>query len=130
MENIERFTEGMETLKKMVSPETIEVIGAMEKISPDFWNLIVGFGYGEVYARNGLSLSQREIVTITTLITQGAFEQLEFHIRAALKVGLTKEEIIEVIIQCAAYTGFPKAVKAMQIAGKVFEDIAIGPDGE
>ena len=66
-------------------------------------------------------MQQREIVTLTSLITQGAFGQLEVHLQAALTVGLTKEEITEIIIQCAGYAGFPKAVQAMQMAGEVFE---------
>jgi len=122
MNNNERYDLGMKTLKKMISEESLHTISNMKNISPDFWDMIVGFGYGEVYAREGLSLANREIVTLTTLITQGAFEQLEFHMRAALKVGLTENEIIEIIIQCAAYVGFPKATQAMALAGKVFQE--------
>ncbi|MBO1914194.1 carboxymuconolactone decarboxylase family protein, partial [Microvirga sp. 3-52] len=92
-----------------------------KKVSPDLWELIVSFGFGDLYARNTLSLSQREIITLTTLITQGAFDQLQVHLQAALKVGLTKEEIIEIIIHCAGYVGFPKAVQAMGIADEIFK---------
>ncbi|PYZ94990.1 carboxymuconolactone decarboxylase [Salipaludibacillus keqinensis] len=122
MNKEERYDLGIKTLKKMISDESLNTIGNMKNISPDFWDMIVGFGYGEVYAREGLSLSKREIVTITSLITQGAFDQLEFHIRAALQVGLSENDIIEIIIQCAAYVGFPKACQAMIIAGKVFQE--------
>ncbi|WP_458414689.1 carboxymuconolactone decarboxylase family protein [Schinkia sp. CFF1] len=123
MENNSRFDLGMAKLKEMISEEALSNITYMKNISPDFWDMIVAFGYGDVYGRDGLSITQREIITLTTLVTQGAFDQLEFHMKAALKVGLTKNEIIEVIIQCAAYVGFPKAVQAMTIAGKVFEEI-------
>ncbi|MER2170352.1 MAG: carboxymuconolactone decarboxylase family protein, partial [Psychrobacillus psychrodurans] len=54
--------------------------------------------------------------------TQGAFDQLRVHLQAALNVGLSKEEIIEIIIHCAGYVGFPKAVHAMGIAGEIFEE--------
>jgi len=121
MEKNNRFDLGLSTVKKMVSQEALENISGMKKISPDFWEMIVAFGFGDVYAREGLSYDKREIITITTLITQGAFDQLEFHIRAALNVGLTENEIKEIIMQCAAYVGFPKAVQAMLIAGNVFE---------
>ncbi|QKS70491.1 carboxymuconolactone decarboxylase family protein [Paenalkalicoccus suaedae] len=117
-----RYKKGMDTLKEMISEDTLQAISGMKDISPDFWEMIVGFGYGEVYSREGMSLAEREIVTLTTLITQGAFGQLEFHLRAARKVGLTEAQIIEIIIQCAAYVGFPKATQAMQLAGKVFEE--------
>lgn len=122
MEHNKRYELGLSTLKKMISNEELETIAQMKNISSDFWDMIVAFGYGDVYAREGLTLANREIVTLTTLITQGSFDQLEFHLKGALNVGLTKNEIIEIIIQCAAYVGFPKAVQAMIIAGKVFEE--------
>jgi 4-carboxymuconolactone decarboxylase len=122
MENNKRFQTGISSIKEMVSKEEFEMMEKMKDISPDFWEMIVSFGFGDVYGRGGLSLTQREIVTLTTLITQGAFEQLEVHIRAALNVGLTQNEIKEIIIQCAAYTGFPKAVQAMSIAGSIFAE--------
>ncbi|MBD8068679.1 carboxymuconolactone decarboxylase family protein [Bacillus sp. PS06] len=105
----------------MFSQDTINQMEGIKNISPDLWQMIVGFGFGDVYGRPGLSLEQKEIITLTTLITQGAFEQFEVHVHGALKVGLSKEDIIEIIIQCAAYCGFPKAVQAMGIAGKIFE---------
>lgn len=123
MEKYNRFNLGISKLKNMISEEAFRNIENMKTISPDFWDMIVAFGYGDVYSRDGLSLTQREIITLTTLITQGAFEQLEFHIKAALNGGLTKNEIIEIVIQCAAYVGFPKAVQAMLIAGKIFEEL-------
>lgn len=123
VENNNRFETGITTIKKMVSEEALNEISYMKNISADFWDMIVAFGYGDVYAREGLSLDKREIITLTTIITQGSFDQLEFHIGAALKVGLTENEIKEIIIQCAAYVGFPKAVQAMTIAGKVFGNL-------
>ncbi|MBP0726103.1 carboxymuconolactone decarboxylase family protein [Bacillus sp. RG28] len=123
MENNNRYDLGISTIKKMVSNEALENIEQMKTISPDFWEMIISFGYGDLYSREGLSNTKRVIVTLTSLITQGAFEQLEFHIRAALNVGLTKDEIKEIIIHCSGYVGFPKACQAMMIAGKVFEEV-------
>jgi 4-carboxymuconolactone decarboxylase len=123
MEKNSRFEAGMASMRKMFSAEMLEAMSNMKNISPDFWEMIVAFGFGEVYTREGLSLDKREIVTLTSLITQGAFDQLEVHLRAALNVGLTKEDIIEIIIQCAAYSGFPKACQAMMIAGTIFESL-------
>jgi len=122
MEN-NRYDLGISTIKKMVSNEALENIEQMKKISPDFWEMIISFGYGDLYSREGLSKTKRVIVTLTSLITQGSFEQLEFHIRAALNVGLTKNEIKEIIIHCSGYVGFPKACQAMMIAGKIFEEL-------
>ncbi|PKG23054.1 carboxymuconolactone decarboxylase family protein [Niallia nealsonii] len=123
MENSKRYNKGIETIKKMVSDEEFEGISYMREVSPDFWDMIISFGYGDVYGREGLSLDKREIITITSLISQGLFDQLPFHISAALKTGITQNEIKEIIMQCAAYAGFPKAVQAMTIAGEVFKNI-------
>jgi 4-carboxymuconolactone decarboxylase len=119
-----RFELGIETLEKMFPAESLEGMKKMKEVSPDFWEMIVGFGYGELYPREGLNLAERELVTLSSLITQGAFEQLDVHIRASLRVGLTEHQIKEVIIQCSGYAGFPKAVQAMKMASVIFADEA------
>lgn len=121
MENNKRYESGLKAMEELFSQEVRTGMEEMKKVSPDFWEMIVSFGFGDLYARKSLSLSQREIITLTTLITQGAFDQLKVHLQAALNVGLSKEEIIEVIIHCAGYVGFPKAVQAMGIAGEIFD---------
>jgi 4-carboxymuconolactone decarboxylase len=123
VENNNRYENGLSILSKMFSQEMVEGMTNMKNISPDLWEMIVSFGFGDLYGREGLSLDKREIITLTTLITQGSFDQLEVHIHAALKVGLTQNDIKEIIIHCAAYAGFPKAVHAMQVAGTVFEQL-------
>ncbi|HJF33027.1 MAG TPA: carboxymuconolactone decarboxylase family protein [Sporosarcina psychrophila] len=121
MENNKRYESGLKAMEELFSQEVRTGMEEMKKVSPDLWEMIVSFGFGDLYARKSLSLSQREIITLTTLITQGAFDQLRVHLQAALNVGLSKEEIIEVIIHCAGYVGFPKAVQAMGIAGEIFD---------
>ncbi|WP_186673093.1 carboxymuconolactone decarboxylase family protein [Sporosarcina sp. BP05] len=121
MENEKRHESGLNVMEELFSPEVRTVMAEMKDISPDFYNMIVSFGFGELYAREAISLKHREYITLTTLITQGAFDQYRVHLQAALNIGLTKEEIIEIIIQCVGYVGFPKAVQAMGIAKEVFE---------
>jgi 4-carboxymuconolactone decarboxylase len=121
MEKNERYAAGLKVMEELFSEEVRSGMEQMKEVSPALWELIVSFGFGDLYSRNTLSLSQREIITLTTLITQGAFEQLRVHLQAALNVGLSKEEITEVIMHCAGYVGFPKAVQAMGIAGEIFK---------
>jgi 4-carboxymuconolactone decarboxylase len=124
MDQKERFKLGMDVLDKLVSKQAIEQVHEMEKVSPVFYDLIVGFGYGELWGQDtGITMANRSMITISSLITQGSFEQLEFHLHVALKAGLSKEEIIGTIIHLSGYTGFPKAVKAMQLAQKVFKSL-------
>ena len=114
------FQNGIDVLKQMTDENGMQTIKYLENIFPDFAEKMVSFGFGQVYARPNLDLKLREIVTLTALITQGAFEQLDFHIKAALNLGLKQEEILEIILQCAAYVGFPKACSALVVAGNIF----------
>lgn len=122
MENNERFESGLHAMEELFSEEVRNGMAGIKNISPDFWEMIVSFGFGDLYGRNTLSHAQREVITLTALITQGAFDQLKVHLQAALNVGLSKEEIIELIMHCAGYVGFPKAVQAMGIAGEIFKE--------
>jgi 4-carboxymuconolactone decarboxylase len=106
----------------MTDDEGMKGIKYLQEIFPDFGDKMIDFGYGQIYSRPNLELKLREVVTITALITQGAFEQLNFHIKSALRVGLKQEEILEIILQCAAYVGFPKACSALVIAGQIFKN--------
>lgn len=122
MDNNERYEKGSYVMNELFSEEVQTGMRNIQKISPDFWDMIVSSGFGDLYARNTLTMEQREYITLTTLITQGAFDQLGVHIQAALNIGLTQEEIIEIIIHCTGYVGFPKAIQAMGIAGEIFKE--------
>ncbi|REB08781.1 carboxymuconolactone decarboxylase family protein [Sporosarcina sp. BI001-red] len=120
--NENRYDNGAHVMNELFSEEIQTGMRHIQEISPDLWDMIVSFGFGDLYARNTLSLAQREYITLTALITQGAFDQLRPHIHASLKIGMTQQEITEIIIQCAGYVGFPKAVHAMGIAGEIFKN--------
>src|SRR5690606_34284742 len=103
------------------------LLEALRDIAPDLGRYVVEFPYGDVYTRPGLSLKEREMITVASLITQGhAQTQLKNHIRAALHVGCTRGEIVEIIIQMAVYAGFPAALNAAATAKTVFREL----DGE
>ncbi|WEF22952.1 carboxymuconolactone decarboxylase family protein [Paracoccus sp. S3-43] len=99
------------------------VIDSLADIAPDFADLLFEFPFGDIYARPGLSLRDREIATIAALAAMGnARPQLEVHIRAGLNVGLTRQEIVEVLMQMAVYAGFPAALNGIAAARAVFRD--------
>lgn len=109
-----RFETGMENLKKIDGEGGEAVIRSLENISPDLGKYIVEFAFGDIYDRVGLSLQEREMITLASLLTAGGCEpQLEVHIRGALNVGISSEKIIEVFLQCIPYTGFPKVLNAV-----------------
>lgn len=100
------------------------VIQSLEDIAPDIGRQIIEFAFGDIYTRKTLTLQEREMITITSLLTTGGCEpQLEVHINASLNVGISPEKIIETFIQCIPYAGFPKVLNAVFTAKKVFAEI-------
>ncbi|KRL34533.1 carboxymuconolactone decarboxylase family protein [Liquorilactobacillus uvarum] len=77
--------------------------------------------FDEAKTRNILDMKQREMITITTLLTQGdTSNQLNIHIQGALNVGITRDEIIETFVHCLPYVGFPRVLNAVSVAKTVF----------
>lgn len=117
-----RFEHGMEQLAAVDGAGGENVIRSLEGIAPDLGKFIVEFAFGDIYTREGLTLQEREMITITSLLTAGGCEpQLEVHINGALNVGITPQKVIETFIQSIPYTGFPKVLNAVFVAKKVFE---------
>jgi 4-carboxymuconolactone decarboxylase len=79
----------------------------------DVGRSILEFVYGDIYLRPGLSLRDRELAAVATLVALGRSSQIPQHLRAALKAGVTPEELREVILQTAAIAGFPPAMNAI-----------------
>lgn len=93
------------------------VIKSLADISPDLGKFIVEFAFGDIYTRKVLDLQERELITITSLLTAGGCEpQLEVHINGSLNVGIAPQKVIEAFLQCIPYTGFPKVINAVSIA--------------
>jgi len=118
-----RFKRGAERLGEVDGKGGAHVIASLDGIAPDLGKYIIEFAFGDVYCRDGLSLQEREIITITSLLTAGGCEpQLEVHINGSLNVGIPPEKVIETFIQCIPYTGFPKVLNAVNAAKKIFAE--------
>lgn len=117
----ERYTTGQEMLKRVDGKGGDAVVNSLKDIAPDFARYLIEFPFGDIYARPGLDLRSREVATIAALTSLGnAAPQLKVHIAAGLNVGLTQEEITEVIMQMAVYAGFPAALNGLFAAKEVF----------
>lgn len=117
----ERFITGQKMLQQVDGKGGDAVVESLKDIAPDFARYLLEFPFGDIYARPGLDLRSREIATVAALTAMGtATPQLKVHIAAALHVGLTREEIIEVIMQMAVYAGFPAALNGLFAAKEVF----------
>lgn len=98
------------------------MIAALADIAPDFATYVLEFPFGDIYSRGGLGLREREIATIAALSAMGnAAPQLKVHIEAGLNVGLSQDEIVEILMQMAVYAGFPAALNGLFAAKDVFE---------
>ncbi|MBJ8927509.1 carboxymuconolactone decarboxylase family protein [Citrobacter sp. FDAARGOS_156] len=117
----ERFITGQEMLQKVDGKGGDAVIESLQDIAPDFAQYLIEFPFGDIYSRPGLDLRSREIATVAALTALGnATPQLKVHIGVALHVGLTQDEIVEVIMQMAVYAGFPAALNGLFAAKEVF----------
>ena len=113
----ERFITGQKMLQQVDGKGGNAVVESLKDIA----RYLLEFPFGDIYARPGLDLRSREIATVAALTAMGnAAPQLKVHIAAALHVGLTQEEIVEVIMQMAVYAGFPAALNGLFAAKEVF----------
>ncbi|WP_328767671.1 bifunctional 3-oxoadipate enol-lactonase/4-carboxymuconolactone decarboxylase PcaDC [Streptomyces sp. NBC_00286] len=93
-----------------------------DEFSGDFQEFITRYAWGEVWDRPGLDRRSRSCVTLTALVAGGHLEELAFHIRAALRNGLTPAEIKEVLLHAAVYCGVPAANSAFKVAQQVIRE--------
>lgn len=118
-----RFEKGTEQLRKIDGAGGEEVVQSLQDIAPDLGRYIVEFAFGDIYTRPLLTLQERELITITSLLTAGGCEpQLAVHIKASLHVGITPQKIIETFLQCIPYTGFPRVLNAVFTAQNIFKE--------
>ena len=118
----DRYCQGWQTLKEIDGDAGERVIAGLQTVAPDLAHYVIEFAFGDIYARPTLDLKSREIATIAALTALGnARDQLKVHIHAALNVGCSREEIIEVVMQMAVYAGFPAAINGMSVVREVFD---------
>ena len=102
--------EGMKTRREVLGDEHVDrAIARTTPFTEPFQDLITRYAWGEIWTRPGLDRRTRSCVTLTALVATGREHELAMHVRAALGNGLTREEIGEVLLQCAIYCGVPAA---------------------
>lgn len=117
----ERRERGLAKLQEIDGQHGDAVVDSLVDIAPRLAEQIIEFAFGEIYSRSGLNSKQRQLVTLGALTAQGGCEpQLRVHLNAAIRVGLTREEIIEALLQLSPYTGFPKVLNAITVAKEIF----------
>lgn len=117
------YQDGLEIMKKLAGESGESALQGVAEFAPDFAKIIAGFAFGAIYTRPIFDLKQREFLTLASLITQGAGEnQLEFHLKSALNIGITLEELIEITMHCSIYAGLPRALNALLILQKIYKE--------
>lgn len=118
-----RYERGAELLNQIDGSGGEKVIRSLQDIAPDLGKYILEFAFGDIYSREELDIQEREIITITSLLTCGGCEpQLKVHINASLNVGISPEKIVETFMQCVPYVGFPRVLNAIFTAKEVFSE--------
>jgi 4-carboxymuconolactone decarboxylase len=122
MGNSEAYQTGLDLLNKLHGGQTGEqMVEAMKDICPDFSTMTIEWAMGGIMARPGLDLLTREFLLIASCATLGhTVPQLKAHIDAAMKLGATKEQIVEVLLQLMFYAGGAAVANALGVAGEVF----------
>ena len=122
MLNMTRYEKGKKTIEDIQDRSVEEIFKDLDDIAPDLSRFVIEFPYSEIYTREELDLKTREICTVSALTVLGTIPQLKDHINAALNVGNSPTEIVEIIMQMSAYCGFPKSINAMVAAKEVFSE--------
>ncbi|MBV9723216.1 MAG: 4-carboxymuconolactone decarboxylase [Mycobacterium sp.] len=122
--NDSSYERGKDVRREVLGDNYVEQASARSTaFTRDFQTLVTEFAWGTIWSRPGLDRRSRSMITLTALIARGHHEELALHIAAALRNGLSREEIKEVLLHTAVYCGVPDANAAFRIAQRVFHDI-------
>lgn len=114
---------GFKVRREVLGDEHVDrSIARTTQFTADFQDLITRYAWGEIWSRPGLDRKTRSCITLTALVALGHLDELAMHVRAALRNGLTEDEIKEVLLQSAIYCGVPAANSAFAVAQSVLAD--------
>jgi 4-carboxymuconolactone decarboxylase/3-oxoadipate enol-lactonase/4-carboxymuconolactone decarboxylase len=116
---------GMEIRREVLGDEHVDrALEHTTEFTADFQDLITRYAWGEIWARPGLDRRTRSCMTLVALVTLNRMDELAMHVRAALRNGLTPDEIKEVLLHCAIYCGVPAANAAFHVAQRALDEAA------
>jgi 4-carboxymuconolactone decarboxylase len=122
MEDRERQAAGMKVRREVLGDAHLERAEATKTaFNEEFQDLITRYAWGEIWSRPGLPRHTRSLLTIAMMVALNRTEELRLHLRASAKNGVTRDEIKEVLLQCAVYCGVPAANFAFHVASEVFD---------
>lgn len=117
------YDAGLKVRREVLGDAHVDrALAQADDFSGDFQELVTRYAWGEIWDRPGLDRRSRSCVTLTALVVSGHLDELAFHTRAALRNGLTPDEIKEVLLQAAVYCGVPAANSAFRVAQQVIRE--------
>lgn len=121
------YDRGMRVRREVLGDEYVDAaVERTTEFTADFQDFITRYAWGEIWARPGLDRRTRSCITLAALVALGRLDELEMHVRAAVRNGLTEQEIGEVFLQSAVYCGVPAANSAFAVARRVLSDLDDG----
>jgi len=126
MDDTERSTQGMTVRREVLGDAHVDrAVAATTPFTADFQSFITRYAWGDIWSRPGLSRAERSMITLTALAVLRQEEELAMHLRAALRNGLSPDQIKEVLLQVAVYAGVPAANRAFAIASRVLAEAGL-----
>ncbi len=123
-----RMETGRKQLERLNPRAEADLRAALDDIAPDMVEMVVAFGYADIYARPGLAAEDRQVATIAALTALGNAEpQLRFHMDGALNLGLSPQEVVEILYVSTVFAGFPAGLNALGCAREVFRQRGVRP---
>jgi len=124
MDDRKRYDEGMKTRRAVLGDAHVDrSLKNRNKFNEPFQDLITRYAWGEVWSRPGLPRKTRSLLTLSMLVALNRNEEFRMHLKAALSIGVTRDEIQEVLLQAAVYCGVPAANSAFRAADEIFEHL-------
>lgn len=121
-EDSARFGAGMRVRRDVLGAEYVDRATAdSDAFTADFQDMITRTAWGEIWTRPGLDRRMRSAVTLTALVAHGHWDEFAMHVRAALRNGLSSDELKEILLQCAVYCGVPAANTAFKVAQPIIQ---------
>jgi 4-carboxymuconolactone decarboxylase len=122
MDERKRYDEGLKTRRAVLGDAHVErSLKKRNKFNEPFQDLITRYAWGEIWNRPGLPRKTRSLLTLSMLVALNRNEEFRLHLKAALSIGVTRDEIQEVLLQTAVYCGVPAANSAFHAAEEVFD---------
>jgi len=123
MDDAERTARGMTVRREVLGDEHVDrAIAATTPLTEPFQDFITRYAWGDIWSRPGLSRAERSMITLSVLVALRQEHELAMHLRAALRNGVTPDQIREVLLHTAVYAGVPAANRAFAIAREVLPE--------